>query len=155
MLSFHSCNGGSGLTGGGGVKLRMCAINTQKKRKETLLHTFRGCFHHCSPEMAAQSSCIGHRDPLLRQMPFVSDVIPTRRPVWQQVVAVFVAVWDDVRIVLEKFANCSTGSEYFQWVRRLREQNVSEHQSRGIALRFAGHARITSKGSMLICHWGN
>src|SRR4029077_3951453 len=54
-----------------------------------------------------------------------------------------------------KFANRLTGSEYFQWVRRLRAQNISERQSRRIALRFVGRARTISKGSMLIFRWGN
>src|SRR5437868_8700472 len=47
-----------------------------------------------------------------------------------------------------KFANRLTGSEYFQWVRRLRAENISGYQSRRISLRFVGHARTISKGSM-------
>jgi hypothetical protein len=73
----------------------------------------------------------------------------------QQVVAAAVAVWDDVRIVLEKFANRLTGSEYFQWVRRLRRTSASQRQAQKITLRFVGPARTISKESMSIFRWGN
>src|SRR6266498_2175508 len=39
-------------------------------------------------------------------------------------------VRNDPPFVLQEFANGLTGSEYFQWVRRLRAQNISGQQSR-------------------------
>src|SRR5262249_13276641 len=69
-------------------------------------------------------------------------VMPTKRPGVRSFVA-------------QKFANRLTGSEYFRWVRRLRAQNISDHQSRRIRLRFVARARTISKGSTLIFLWEN
>src|SRR5438093_6003474 len=64
-------------------------------------------------------------------------------------------VRNDPPFLSQKFANRLTGSEYFQWVRRLRRTRTSQRQARRIALRFVGRVRTISKESTSIFPWGN